>query len=87
MNQDEALTQLKFHLRRAQDQMSNFTNRHRRPFSIKVGDMVYLKIRPHRQLSMPYRLHPKLAAKYYGPFPVVAAVGSVAFKLQLPYTG
>ena len=35
---------------------------------------------------MPTQLHPKLAAKYYGPFPVVAAVGSVAFKLQLPDT-
>jgi len=33
---------------------------------------------------MPTRLHPKLAAKYYGPFLVVAVVGSVAFKLQLP---
>jgi len=82
-NWDEALDQLKFHLRRAHDRMSHFANRHRRPSPIKIGDMVYLKIRPHRQLSMPTQLHPKLAAKYNGPFPVVAAVGSMAFKLQL----
>jgi len=64
--------------------MSNVANCHTRPSSIEVGDMVYLKIRPHHQLSMPNQLHPKLAAKYYGPFPFVAVVGSVAFKLQLP---
>ncbi|XP_068477266.1 uncharacterized protein [Phaseolus vulgaris] len=86
MNRDEALSQLKFHLERAQDVMSKYANRHRRPSPIKVGDMVYLKIRPQRQLSMPNRLHPKLAAKYYGPFQVEAAVGKVAFRLQLPET-
>jgi len=43
MNRDEALAQLKFHLRSAQDQMSNFANRNKRPSSIKVEDMVYFK--------------------------------------------
>ena len=84
MNRDEALTQLRFHLRRAHDQMSKFANRHRKISPIKVGDMVYLKIRPHRQLSMPSELHPKLAARYYGPFSVIPKVGPVAFRLQLP---
>jgi len=79
MNRDEALSQLKFHLERAQDLMSKHANRHRRPSPIKVGDMVYLKLRPHRQLSMSNKLHPKLATKYYGLFPVVVAVGTVAF--------
>ena len=86
MNRDEALSQLKFHLEREQDLMSKYANRHRRPSPIKVGDMVYLKIRPHRQLSMPNKLHPKLVAKYYGPFQVVTVVGKVAFHLQLPET-
>ena len=83
MNRDEALTQLKFHLRRAQNQMSKFANCHKKLSPIKVGDMVCLKICPHRQLSMPNQLHPKLAVKYYGPFSVLAKVGSVAFRLQL----
>jgi len=83
INRDEALRQLKFHLLKAQDQMSKFANRHRRPASIKIGDEVYLKIRPHKQQSMPTRLHPKLSARYYGPFRVLAQVGAVAYKLQL----
>ena len=36
----EALKQLKFHLDRAQDQMAKFSNRHRKPSHIKVGDEV-----------------------------------------------
>jgi len=81
MNQDEALTHLKFHLTRVQDQMSKFA---RRISPMKVGDMVYLKIHPHRQLSMPSRLHCILnLQQYYGHFSVLAKVGSVAFRLQL----
>lgn len=61
MSRYEALTQLKFHLQRPQDQMSKFVNRHKKPSPIIVGDMVYLKIRARRQLSMPSRVHSKLA--------------------------
>lgn len=68
---DEALKQLKFHLTRAQDIMTKQANRNRRKVTIKVGDWVYLKIRPHRQSSMPTRIHQKLAARYYGPFRVL----------------
>ncbi|BAT92057.1 hypothetical protein VIGAN_07071600 [Vigna angularis var. angularis] len=61
-------------------------NKKRREADIKVGDWVYLRIRPHRQTSMPTRLHPKLAARYFGPFQVLQQVGKVAFRLQLPET-
>ena len=61
--------------------MSKFTNCHRKPSPIKVGDMVYLKIRLHRQLTMPSHLHPKLATCYHGPFMIIAKVGWVAFRL------
>jgi len=83
-NKDEALKQLKFHLQRAQDQMSKFDNRHRRPTEIKVGEAVYLKIKPHKQQSMPVRINPKLAASYYGPFKVIAQIGEATYRLQLP---
>ncbi|WVY98390.1 hypothetical protein V8G54_030541 [Vigna mungo] len=83
-DRDEALKQLKFHLGRAQDQMVKLANKKRRPTTIQVGDWVFLKIRPHRQLSMLTKLHPKLAPRYYGPFLVLNQVGQVAFRLQLP---
>jgi len=86
MTRDEALSQLKFHLARAQEHMTKYANKHRKQSSIQVGDWVFLKIRPHRQVSMPTRLHPKLSARYYGPFLVLKQVGPVAFGLQLPET-
>jgi len=84
MSRDEALKQLKFHLRRGQDQMSKFVNRHRRKVDIGVGDMVYLKIQPHQQQLVHTKLHPKLSARYYGPFLVIARVRAVAYRLQFP---
>lgn len=59
-------------------------NKKRKDVDIQVGDWVYLKIRPRRQSSMATRLHPKLSARYYGPFEVLQQVGKVAFRLQLP---
>ncbi|XP_017417973.1 uncharacterized protein LOC108328599 [Vigna angularis] len=62
------------------------TDKARRPANVEVGDWVYLKIKLHRQTSMPSKLHPKLAARYFGPFQVTQKIGEVAFKLQLPDT-
>ncbi|KOM32921.1 hypothetical protein LR48_Vigan01g247700 [Vigna angularis] len=81
---DEALKQLKYHLGRAQDQMTKYANWKRKPVTIKVEDWIYLKIRPLRQVSMLTTLHLKLCSRYYGSFKVVKQVGPVAFKLQLP---
>ncbi|EMS46801.1 UDP-glycosyltransferase 87A2 [Triticum urartu] len=49
-----------------------------------VGDQVFLKLQPYIQTSVAPRANHKLAYKYYGPFPIVAKINEVAYKLQLP---
>jgi hypothetical protein len=80
---DEALAQLKLHLQRAQEQMSAYANKKRRNICFAVGEWVFLKLRPHRQQLVVKRINQKLAARFYGPFKVLAKVGAVSYKLQL----
>lgn len=46
--------------------------------------MVFLKLQPYVQSSLAPRSHQKLAFKFFGPFRILARVGSVAYKLDLP---
>ncbi|MCH82781.1 hypothetical protein A2U01_0003593 [Trifolium medium] len=73
-DRDEALSQLKAHLQRAQEQMASYANKKRRDLSFTVGEWVFLKLRPRRQHSVVRRIHQKLAARFYGPFKVIAKV-------------
>ncbi|XP_027346665.1 uncharacterized protein LOC113858294 [Abrus precatorius] len=86
IDRDEALRQLKTHLLRAQDRMKTQADKHRKERAFEVGDMVFLKLKQHRQHSVMARISPKLSARYYGPFKILEKIGEVAYKLQLPPT-
>ncbi|GKD83664.1 putative mitochondrial protein [Tanacetum coccineum] len=80
---EEVIQALKFHLKRSQERMKTQTDKHRSEREFAVKDWVYLKLQPHRQVSMRMANFSKLAPKYYRPFQVQAKVGTVAYKLAL----
>ncbi|KAH9775894.1 hypothetical protein KPL71_006537 [Citrus sinensis] len=82
--QDALLRTLKENLRQAQHGMIQKANAHRREAQFAVGDQVLVKLQPYRQNTVASRSCQKLAKRYYGPFPVLAQVGPVAYKLALP---
>lgn len=75
---------LKFHMARAQERMKEIADKHTTDRSFSVGDWVYLKLQPYRQVTVATRPFNKLAAKYYGPYMVEARMGAVAYRLLLP---
>ncbi|KAH0670721.1 hypothetical protein KY289_025214 [Solanum tuberosum] len=75
---------LKFHIQRAQQRMKDLADRHRSNICFEVGYWVYLKLQPYKQVSVGVRPFIKLAAKYFGPYPIAAKVGVVTYKLLLP---
>ncbi|KAK8914112.1 hypothetical protein KSP39_PZI024137 [Platanthera zijinensis] len=83
-DRDIILDSLKHHLRRAQAKMSAFANKKRRDLSFQVGDRVFIKLQPYRQLSAARRTCPKLAPRFYGPYEIMSRIGAVAYRLRLP---
>ncbi|XP_074290920.1 uncharacterized protein LOC141617652 [Silene latifolia] len=51
-----------------------------------VGDLVYMKLQPYREMFVVYRSCAKLFPRYFRPFQVIQRIGEVAYKLQLPET-
>ncbi|CAJ2678799.1 unnamed protein product [Trifolium pratense] len=84
LDRDEALRQLRDQLQRAQDRMKQIADKKRCDRSFEVGEWVFVKLRAHRQQSVVCRINAKLAARYFGPYPVVERVGAVAYRLRLP---
>ncbi|GKE99106.1 hypothetical protein Tco_0022457 [Tanacetum coccineum] len=75
---------LKFHLKAAQDRMKAYADKKRSDMKFVVGDLVYLKLQPYRQMTLRVHKQHKLSAKFCGPFKVVQRIGKVAYKLKLP---
>ena len=70
----------------AQNQMKQ-VDQHRSETNFEVGDQVFLRLQPYKQISMKQqKKNNKLSPRYYGPYQIMQKIGSIAYKLELPPT-
>ncbi|GKB57242.1 putative reverse transcriptase domain-containing protein [Tanacetum coccineum] len=67
----------------AQDRQKSYADRNRKPMEFEVWDRVMLKVSPWKGVIR-FGKRGKLNPRYVGPFKVLAKVGKVAYKLELP---
>lgn len=75
---------LKEAIQSAQAKYKQYADKHRSEANLNVGDWVFLKLQPYKQLSVAIRRYLKLSHKFFGPYKVLERVGKVAYKLELP---
>ncbi len=72
---------MKKHIERANRYSSTYANRRRRPLEFRVDNLVLLST---ANLPLPPPLTRKLAPRWLGPIRVLARIGTVAYRLELP---
>ncbi|GKB84327.1 hypothetical protein Tco_1442440 [Tanacetum coccineum] len=61
----------------------DYTNVKRKPLEFRVGNRVMLKVSPWKAAIL-FEKHGKLSPQYIGPFKILARIGTVAYKLEVP---
>jgi hypothetical protein len=84
IRREEIIKQVKDNLQLAQHRMVQFANNKRSDKKFSIWDYVNPKLQHYKQHSVVRRTSQKLTAKFFGPFLVIARIGEVAYKLELP---
>ncbi|XP_052627225.1 uncharacterized protein LOC128133734, partial [Lactuca sativa] len=79
----EQIQQVRQRLLTAQSRQKSYADRRRSELEFQVGDFVLLKVSPWKGVIR-FRKRGKLGPRYIGPFRVIARVGRVAYRLELP---
>ena len=67
----------------ARDRQKSYVDAHRTDQSYKVGDQVFIRIRPNKS-TIRFRKGTKLSPRFIGPFRIQDKIGLVAYHLVLP---
>ncbi|GJU75861.1 putative reverse transcriptase domain-containing protein [Tanacetum coccineum] len=79
----EKIVLIKQRIQAAQDRQKSYADLKRKPMEFEVGDRVMLKVSPWKGVVR-FGKRGKLNPRYVGPFRVLAKVGKVAYRLELP---
>ncbi|GKA59835.1 putative reverse transcriptase domain-containing protein [Tanacetum coccineum] len=79
----EKIILIKQRMQAAQDRQKSYADQKRKPIEFEVGDKVMLKVSPWKGVVQ-FGKRGKLNPRYVRPFRVLAKVGKVAYKLELP---
>ncbi|GJS03172.1 putative reverse transcriptase domain-containing protein [Tanacetum coccineum] len=77
------IIQIKKRIQAARDRQKSYADRRRKPLEFEAGDKVMLKVSPWNGVIR-FGKRGKLNPRYIGPFKILAKVGIVAYRLELP---
>ncbi|KAD3640786.1 hypothetical protein E3N88_30009 [Mikania micrantha] len=80
---NQRIDQIRAHLKAAQDRQKSYADKRRRSIEFQVGDFVLLKVSPWKGVIR-FRKRGKLSPHFIGPFRIIAPIGNVAYRLELP---
>ncbi|GJY71908.1 putative reverse transcriptase domain-containing protein, partial [Tanacetum coccineum] len=79
----EKIIQIKKRIQAARDRQKSYADRRRKPLEFEVGDKVMLKVSPWKGVIR-FGKRGKLNPRYIGLFRIIAKVGTLAYRLELP---
>ncbi|GJZ06960.1 putative reverse transcriptase domain-containing protein, partial [Tanacetum coccineum] len=79
----EKIILIKHRMQSAQDRQKRYTDQKGKPMEFEVGDKVMLKVSSWKGVVR-FGKRGKLNLRYVGPFKVLAKVGKVAYRMELP---
>jgi hypothetical protein len=82
---EEIVHRIQSNLKAAKARQKSYANNQRQPLEFEVGYRVYLRVSPTRGVKR-FRIKGKLAPRYIDLFPILARLGNVAYRLELPPT-
>jgi hypothetical protein len=80
---EEIVHHIQSNLKAAKAQQESYANKRCQPLEFKAGDRVYLRVSPTQGVKR-FVIKGKLAPCYISPFPILAKLGNVAYRLELP---
>ena len=82
MEASEKVNEIRRKMKTAQDRQKSYADRRRRELKFQVGDEVFLKVSPLKNVIR-FGRRGKLAPRFVGPFTITERIGTLAYRVAL----